>query len=273
MRENTQTIFLIGVGRSGTTAMAELLNKHEDVCIGIERYKFKFLRRGHFEGNEFHQDRFFDFQSSDTNIMPKAAGKWHETYDHMASKFAHARIRGDKIPHLFERMDEAAAAFPQARWIYMLRDIGGVASSWNARAANPRDKWPKKNDYRAAVEVWNRANLMIRRRLARAAARPDEPALQLHVVSYGDFFSGDPAAYDGLLKFIGAPDTADFRACAEASFAKYNTVIRAKQPLILPGQAEFMNTNADRRSYRALLAITRGTPGPAPLHARAAATA
>ena len=53
-----QTIFVIGVGRSGTTAMAELLNMHEDICIGIERYKFKFVRRGEFEGNEFEPDDF-----------------------------------------------------------------------------------------------------------------------------------------------------------------------------------------------------------------------
>ena len=56
-----QTIFVIGVGRSGTTAMAELLNMHDDICIGIERYKFKFVRLGEFEGNEFEPERFFRF--------------------------------------------------------------------------------------------------------------------------------------------------------------------------------------------------------------------
>ena len=92
-----QTIFVIGVGRSGTTAMAELLNMHEDICIGIERYKFKFVRRGEFEGNEFEPERFFRLPGDRHQHPAGPAGKWRTIYDRMREKFPEARIRGDNI--------------------------------------------------------------------------------------------------------------------------------------------------------------------------------
>ena len=246
MDDGRTTVFIIGVARSGTTAMADLLNLHPEICIGIERYKFKFARRGEFDGDEFSPGRFFDFRPGDTNILPSAK-RWKAIYTRMQRKFPRATVVGDKIPHLFERFEECARAFPQARWICMLRDIDGVASSWNARAQNPADNWPAKHDFRKAVEVWNRANALIR-------ALPED---RVRIVAYEDFFGGNEAARQALLDFIGVAKGPGFRKGAALAYRKYTEVVQAKQPLVLEGQEAHIAAEADMETYRDLLVRAR----------------
>lgn len=241
--DDSRIVFVIGVGRSGTTAMAELLNTHEEICIGIERYKFKFVRRGEFEGDEFEPGRFFDFRPTDTNLLPDAEERWRVLYDRLRDKFPRARVRGDKIPHLFERFEACAAAFPQAKWIYMLRDIDGVATSWNGRAHNPEDKWPRGNDYRRAVEVWNRANALIR-------DLPEDG--RVHVVSYQAFFGGAPGTRRALLDFLELEPTPAFRSQARAASQKYQR-LQDKVRVVLEGQPAHLAATADMASYHALV--------------------
>lgn len=242
-----QVVFITGVGRSGTTALTELLNLHPEICIGIERYKFKFLRLKSFTGDEFTPKRFFTFYPRDTNLLPKGRGHWQEVYDKIRLKYPRARVRGDKIPHLFEQFDPCSRVFPQARWIYMLRDIEAVAASWNARAQNPRDKWPKTSDFRVAVQVWNRANAIV-------AALPED---KVTIVHYEEFFGGSPSARRRLVEFIGVEESADFTAQARKSYAKYAEIVRTKAPVLLEGQREYIAAHADMKTYRALIARSR----------------
>ena len=106
MDDSKRIVFIIGVARSGTTAMADLLNLHPEICIGIERYKFKFVRRGEFDAADFTPERFFDLRARDTNILPHNGGRWKAVYSRMRRKFPRAAVVGDKIPHLFERFEE-----------------------------------------------------------------------------------------------------------------------------------------------------------------------
>ena len=41
--------------------------------------------------------------------------------------------------------------------IYIVRDPVMVAMSWERRARNVEDKWPKENGYVKAIEEWNRS--------------------------------------------------------------------------------------------------------------------
>jgi Sulfotransferase family len=253
MDDSRQVVFIIGVGRSGTTAMVDLLNLHPAIAIGIERYKLKFLRRGAFEGDEFTAARFFDFRPGDTNILPEKADRWAKVYRRLGRKFPQVAVVGDKIPHLFERFEECERAFPGARWVYMLRDINGVACSWNARARNPEDRWPAKNDFREAVATWNRANALIR-------TLPEE---RVRIVAYEDFFGGSEAARRSLLAFIGVEEEPRFREGAAAAYRKYEAV-RTTPPLVLEGQEALLAAEADTETYRALLARARAAPPVAP---------
>ena len=151
---------------------------------------------------------------------------------------------GDKIPHLHERFDACMAAFPEARWIYMLRDIHGVASSWNVRAQDARDTWPQRNDYRRAVEVWNDANRQV-------AALPPE---QVKIIAYETFFGGDIAARDALFAFIGITPNRMFARHIRKLYAAYAEVVSRKTPLVLEGQAAHLAAHADMETFHALAA-------------------
>jgi hypothetical protein len=247
LMDERRIVFITGVARSGTTAIADLLNLHPEICIGIERYKFKFLRRGEFDGDEFTLGRFFDFRPSDTNILPTGPGRWRRVYRQLRLKFPRAAVVGDKIPHLLDRFEGCARAYPQAKWIYMLRDINGVASSWNARARNPEDNWPATNDFRRAVEVWNRANALIR-------ALPEE---RVRVVAYEDFFGGSAAARRSLLDFLGVREGPGFRRAAAVSYRRYEEVVLAKRPEVLEDQETYLAAQADMQTYCELLARAR----------------
>ncbi len=241
-------VFVTGVGRSGTTAMTDLLNQHPQVCIGIERYKRKFLRDARFEGHEFTAARFFDFRPRDTNLLPSARGRWKAFYAQMETKYPHARVVGDKIPHLFDQYARCTQTFAQARWIYMLRDIDAVAASWNARAHNPRDpSWPAEHDYRMAVETWNRANAIV------AAL----PADRVKVIRYETFFAEEPGALCDLLALMGLQNSPDFAARTRPIFETYSRLKRDKPLLLRKSHRTYIRAHADPETYAKLVLRSR----------------
>lgn len=244
MTADKRILFVTGVGRSGTTAMAMLLNAHPDICLGIERYKIRFLRRGEFDGSEFTQDRFFDFRESDTNILPDTAPKWQMIYEQMRAKFPTASVVGDKIPDFHDRFESCSAIFPEAKWIYMLRDIRAVASSWNVRATTGHGKWSAKKDFRAAVETWNAANHRIL----------GLPADRVMVVGYEQFFGGSEPALGALTNFIGVKPNKAFMRSFRKSCATYAEVVSQKPPMVFEGQEEHIEAAADLDAWRELLA-------------------
>ena len=74
--EDKTTLIVTGVARSGTTALGELLNAHPLVGLGIERFKFQFLREDNFSADLFTRERFFDFRPEDTNLIPELRPAW-----------------------------------------------------------------------------------------------------------------------------------------------------------------------------------------------------
>jgi len=246
-----QLVFICGVGRSGTTALAELLNSHPLVCIGIERFKYLNLRKRNFSAELFHKDRFFEFRPDDTNIIPNNENNWARMYSSMKEKYDNAKVVGDKIPDLFLAIDNINSGCEGAKFIYIVRDIDRVAASWNARAMNAADRWPESNDFRAAVDMWNRANQIILKKL-------HELPEQICVVSYERFFSGDVMELDRLCSFLDISrdpnlETKYFEACQH-----YLTNLVQKEPMVLAGQREFIEQNADFDSYKDLMTFSVG---------------
>jgi len=153
MTDKTHLI-VSGVARSGTTALAELLNAHPQIGVGIERYKFRYLRENTYDPGFFGRDRFFDFQSGDTNLRPAERPAWAPVYDAIAAKWDTARVIGDKVPDLTPVLEDFLDAQPGTRCLYILRNLKDVGLSWQARADKPRDKWPQGKNFAAACESW-----------------------------------------------------------------------------------------------------------------------
>lgn len=147
-------LIVTGVARSGTTALAELLNTHPAICMGIERFKFRYLREQRFDDGFLTKERFFDFRRGDTNLLPDLRPAWAPIYKEMEGKWDEAQIVGDKTPDLIPVLPDFMAQNPNHRFICMLRNLRDVALSWQARADRRRDAWPKGRGFEAACDSW-----------------------------------------------------------------------------------------------------------------------
>lgn len=228
-----QLAFISGVPRSGTTAITQLLNVHPQVCIGMERYKLRVSRGDPIIPGLFERDRFFDLRSEDTSIRPGMKG--YDLYGRLAKKWGTARVVGDKVPYLCNGLEALWSSCPGAKVLYMLRDVNGVASSWNARALNPEDAWPQESDYRKAVGAWNGANSNISK-FAGAA--------NLMIVSYERFFSGDDGELRRVTEFVGIDPDRELLSNFKAKCNYFDSVLRKKDPTVLPGQQAFIEANS-----------------------------
>ena len=103
-------IFILGMPRSGTTLMEQILYSHEDVTAGGELLWLK-LAIGKMEQ---HKNAYED---ASTLIAP--AKKYTEW---LAQKFPNAKIVTDKMPHNFAYLGYIYAMFPQAKIIHMQRN-------------------------------------------------------------------------------------------------------------------------------------------------------
>lgn len=147
-------LIVTGVARSGTTALAELLNAHEGVCLGIERFKFQFLLANNHSGDLFERGRFFDFRPEDTNLIPDLRPLWKPIYEGIARKWDKARVIGDKVPDMIPVLGDFITRNPDFRHIVILRNLKNVALSWQARASQPRDSWPQGRGFSEACKSW-----------------------------------------------------------------------------------------------------------------------
>jgi hypothetical protein len=245
-------LFLAGQGRSGTTALLQVLASHPEVALGVERFKGLWgpADINRLTPDLFERERFFDFSDDLTNLTPDRYDReWEPHYQRMAAKWDDATYVGDKMTQL--RMQQLWETFPDARFVCIVRDIAEVAYSWNQRAHNPDDlTWPAAADAQLAVKRWNTMLGKIRR--ARRQ-RPD----RVVVVEYSNFF-GDPSASSlhAVLDFLGlerAPEV-------ESAFAEAHEVFAsriASKPRALPAaDRAFIDEHANRWLWRQVTAFS-----------------
>lgn len=171
-------LFVCGVARSGTTALARCLNRHRRVVLGIERFRGALITSNAADcGGLFDKDRFFDFRPSDNAAYTGAAARLaagHEAtvngerlapasgwprrlYDDARGKYDNALYVGDKIPRLYRRARFLRETFPGCKLVFLVRAPVAVGMSWQVRADNPADPWPRQNGFADAIAEWNSA--------------------------------------------------------------------------------------------------------------------
>jgi hypothetical protein len=239
--QDKQFVFVCGTGRSGTSILTRVLNGHPLICIGLERFKFIIAREGRAEAelspSLFEKERFFAFAGEDTNVNPEVNSGYSPFYDAMQRKYATASHVGDKVPHLFVHYDLIGRRFPGAIFLYMLRNIDEVAASWNRRAANPADTgWASAQDYRKAVEWWNRGN-----RESLAFARRGG---NVAVVEFEKFAAADESYFSTILERLQLTSDPAATAAYRKAMASWRTRVRPPD-VEKEGQAAFIRENAD----------------------------
>lgn len=191
-------LIVSGVARSGTTALGELLNAHPDICLGIERFKFQYLRAHNFSRTLFEHDRFFDFRPEDTNLDPDKRPAWKPVYTSIEEKWDTARIIGDKVPDLLPVLVDFMTENPDYRFICILRNLKDVGLSWQTRADKPRDAWPKEKGFVEACKSWAEQHAFLHDLMRHRPTRQ-----KVLLLDYDTMYQDLPQTEAAILGFLG----------------------------------------------------------------------
>lgn len=171
-----QRLFLSGTARAGTSALVNILNQHNHIVMGQERYFHKF-RSNSIRQDHFKKTRFLDIREGDTH---EHGGLFTIPRGQREHRFDTAVYVGDKFPPMFRHLDHVLAEFPKARHIYILRNPLSVVESYEARFQNPDDHWTL--DWRAGLAAWNES-------VARIASLPAEVLQNFLFVQYEEIYA------------------------------------------------------------------------------------
>ena len=233
-------LFVAGLGRSGTTALMEVLTAHPQVALGVERFKRLYPRDEQpVTADLFTEQRFFDFSDGLTNLTPDAMPEWAPHYDAMRTKWAHARYVGDKMVAI--RLQHVWETLPDARFVCIVRDLEPVAASWEARAHDPEDQgWGADQDATKAVAGWNRSLRRVRRAVKQ---RPDHAV----VVEYDRFFGdADGSALGRVLAWLGLERTPEVDEAFAEVHRTYVEKVAPKERTLSPDVRAFLDEHAER---------------------------
>lgn len=211
-----------GVPRSGTTALASLLNWHPEVFCGIERFPLEAVNQS-----------FFTRESVNDESIPTA--HFERNRDILKEKIKLHAI-GDKGPRYFYKLAGSENEFSETKLIFIIRDIAEVFQSWNSRASNPiDDSWHRGQtgifsylDYLQLLFTLNRIH-------------DNHDSL---VISYEDMFFAEPAKQhliiDRIFDFIGAPHSAQTHENFDAESAKRMS-LKKKKAKLSDEESAFLN--------------------------------
>lgn len=123
-------MFLCGCARSGTTALARLVNMHPQVNVSIEKYQYQFkVADGSFTNKIFEKEEKLIKKKDPTMYI------------------------GDKVPGFYQNYSQLFKVFPDSTVFFIYRNIFDVAQSYKNRQADEADDWQK--GVRRAVKEWN----------------------------------------------------------------------------------------------------------------------
>ncbi len=205
MTQDKIKVLVSGVARSGTTALAEMFNSHDRICLGIERFKFLFLLKNDYSAALFQKERFFEFHEGDTTQHLVEHPRWKSLYDTMATKWDGARVIGDKVPDMAPVLRDFMVANPDFRVIFILRNLKDVGLSWQARADKTSDKWPAGKGFGRACESWAEQYTILLG-LVRDLALHE----RILLLDYDAMFAENAATEEAVLAFLGLEVSAGF---------------------------------------------------------------
>jgi hypothetical protein len=167
--------------------------------LGIERYRFRVIggAKDALSPDLFEKERFFQYDETDG--ARDVFEKYQTDYAELVGKWSAARLVGDKIPRAYTAFNKILTTFPNARFIFIARDVEQVAASWQRRADDPDDvSWPSENDHTAAVHEWNRGMKMVEKFLG---ATPEK----LHLVNYDNLFGSMLEPWNDIFNWLDLP--------------------------------------------------------------------
>ena len=202
-----------GVPRSGTTALASLLNWHPNVFCGIERFPLAKVNQS-----------YFCRESVNDESIPSAHYLRNKT---ALEEKTRLDAIGDKGPRYFYRLADSGMEFSDTKLIFIIRNIADVFNSWNARAFNENDQsW-----HRGQTAVFAYLdNLQLLSTLSRI--RRSHESI---VIGYEELFYGSTTTQhdiiDETFDFIGAPRSIEAHQNFDGDSNKRLSLIKKKVEL------------------------------------------
>ncbi len=213
-------LFVAGAARSGTTAFADYLNRHQEILVCRERYKYV---PGKIEPSFFTFDRLLDYEpqhrSGETNVPVEYHAELLASKDPAKLKWI-----GDKHPGYVRSLPTIARNNPGASFILTHRPIEEVVESFEARSRDPEDGWLGGRDgFELGIEYWNRAM-----KGTREFAESNPNVL---IVGYHDFFYSNEDCIPLISRFLDLEFDEAVREAWRETSRKFESERRLKDPL------------------------------------------
>jgi len=132
-------LFVLSLWRSGSSLLHALLNQHPQIALLYEGElpQLQPLLRGHFHDGSWRQKWEFWNQALSRHGIPleslpsRVGDAWQATsaaYREFARR-KNATVWGEKSPHWYDNALRTAAKFPDARFIFLWRDVNAIMES------------------------------------------------------------------------------------------------------------------------------------------------
>lgn len=219
---SVRPLFICGAARSGTSALTEYLNLHEELLVCMERYRFVPRK---VDPRSFTFERILDYEARRSGGEASVPREYHAE---LLSRKDPAKLRwiGDKHPGYVVWLQTLLENNPGARFIITHRPIEEVAESHEARSRNPDDPWlGGKDGFEIGIEGWNRA-MRSTRGFIEGGSNPN-----VLLIGYDDFFRRNEECMPLISQFLEIEfDDSVREAWAEMS-RKFERGRREKEPL------------------------------------------
>lgn len=202
-------VILLGVSRSGTTVLKEMLDHHPDLAIPSESYFLPQLWDRHGEAPDpagFVSDvgrlaRIREWGVTPVDVAerlpsdPSFADAIQAVYCAYADQRGKRRF-GDKTPAYMQRLEVLERAFPGAQYIHLVRDGRDAALSFLEMRRQPRFNWARPRGLSAFAAQW-------RREVEGARRFGGERAGRYRELRYEDLVSDPQTTLRELCGFLG----------------------------------------------------------------------
>jgi hypothetical protein len=203
-------VVVLGVSRSGTTLLKEMLDRNPSLAIPPESYFIPQLwdRHGEWPDPErFVADvgrlarvREWGVSPADVRVrisgQPTFADAIQAVYRAYAQRRGKRRF-GDKTPSYMQRLDVLERAFPDAQYVHLVRDGRDAGLSFIEMRRRPRFNWARPRGLAAFAAQWRR-EVEGARRFGRGPA-----AGRYLELRYEDLLADPESTLRGLCAFLG----------------------------------------------------------------------
>ena len=234
-------LFICGCPRSGTTALWKTVTGHKEVAIGVERYIKKSIPKFKLTSKDFQKENFFTYKEGQTHFPDLTSAGYGKYYEELAPRYEDCKYFGDKTPQLYTQYEGIFSAFPEAKVLFIFRNIYDVAQSYINRKNNPKDGWQK--DHKKAVEEWNES---LKATLTALKKGRDILSIEYEPFFYDDDFQGE------LFNYLDLKTNLQYRINFKNVKIMANRIGNKRQNLLNEEERAYIDKYANFDAYQQL---------------------